>query len=329
MGKPVVAVIGAGAMGSQHARVIAGCDDAVLGVVVDADPERAAAAAARFGCKGATHHASALLCDAAVVATSTDHHVDIAIDLINAQIPVLIEKPLAADIEHCRQILAAAQAKSVPVTCGFVERHNPAVRTAIEQIDGPVRHLIALRHSPPAGRPMSTVVWDLLIHDLDLALRISGGEAFEVAGATPAPEHMQDEVDCLLVGPDQLRASLSASRLDQRKIRSWNIRCDEVSIELDLVRQNVTTYRHRSHAVGPGLAYRSETSIDIPYVRHGGEPLELQFRHFLRLIDGAVDADIERNSLMPAHQLAALVANGLRGDSSMRKAARVDANTPS
>jgi predicted dehydrogenase len=160
---------------------------------------------------------------------------------------------------------------------------------------------------------MSSVVWDLLIHDLDLALRISGQPMLRSVGATPSPDQMVDEVDCLLEGDDGLRAVLSASRLSQRKVRSWQIRCDELTIELDLVRQNVTTFRHRSHAVGPGLAYRSETTIDIPYVRHGGEPLELQFRHFLGLIGGQLDATVERDSLMPAHQLAAAVAGATSG----------------
>jgi predicted dehydrogenase len=304
--KPVIAVIGAGSMGSQHARVVAASEDCTLGVVVDRDPERAAAAAARFGCKGATHPAAALLCDAAIVATNTDSHIDVAGELLQSGIPLLIEKPLAASLTDATALLSLSQRLGVPVTCGFVERHNPAVRTAIEQLDGPVRHLIALRHSPPAGRPMSTVIWDLLIHDLDLALMI-GGKRLDLVGATPKATETVDEVDTLLVG-DGLRVNLSASRLSQRKVRWWQIQTDTLSIELDLVRQNVTTFRHRSHEVAHGLAYRSETSIDIPYVRHGGEPLELQLRHFLRLISGGGSPDDERRSLLPAHALAARVA---------------------
>jgi predicted dehydrogenase len=200
VGKVVMAVVGAGAMGTQHARVIAGSDDAVLGVVVDADIERARALAQRFSARASTDLADALRCDAAVVATSTDSHMTLSLALIEAGVPVLIEKPLAAGIGDARRLLGASADRSVPMTCGFVERHNPAVRTAIEQLDGPVRHMVALRHSPPAGRPMSTVVWDLLIHDLDLALVISGFPSFDVAGVTPVASELSDDVSAHRAG---------------------------------------------------------------------------------------------------------------------------------
>jgi predicted dehydrogenase len=324
--KVVMAVIGAGVMGTQHARVIAGSDDAVLGVIVDADIGRARALAERFAARPSADLSDALRCDGAVVSTSTESHVTLALALIDAGVPVLVEKPLAAGIGDARALLGASADRSVPISCGFVERHNPAVRTAIEQLDGPVRHMVALRHSPPAGRAMSTVVWDLLIHDLDLALVISGFSTFDVAGVTPDPADMADDVDCLLTAPG-CRVALSASRSNQRKIRTWQITSDDLTIELDLVRQNVTTFRHRSHAVGSGVGYRAETSIDIPYIRHGGEPLELQFRHFLRLISGEVDAATERASLLPAHQLAAVVCGDV-DPGGIRQAARVAALNP-
>ncbi|HEX6538896.1 MAG TPA: gfo/Idh/MocA family oxidoreductase, partial [Candidatus Dormibacteraeota bacterium] len=60
----------------------------------------------------------------------------------------------------------------------------------------------------------------------------------------------------------------------------------------------------------PAPAYRAETVVDIPFVRHGGEPLLLQLRHFVRLLNGQVDAAAERDSILPAHEIAALVEQG-------------------
>ena len=56
----------------------------------------------------------------------------------------------------------------------FVERFNPVVVTAADMLEGPFVHWVSVRHSPPAGRPTSHVATDLLIHDVDLALRLHG-----------------------------------------------------------------------------------------------------------------------------------------------------------
>jgi len=316
---PKVAVIGVGPMGLQHARVVAASKRAELGVVVDADPDRAAAASARFGCKGAKHFAAALLCDAAVVATSTEHHVEVAGELLAAGIPLLVEKPLSFDLDQTVGLVEAARSSGVAFTCGFVERHNPAVATVAEQIQGPLRHVLAIRHSPAPERPKGSVVWDLLVHDLDLVLGLAGGtEPVTVVATAEWLDGVDEAADVLLAFPDGLRASLSVSRRAQRKVRTWHLSGTDVSIELDLMRQDVTCYRHRDHGAGAGLAYRAETVVDIPFVRHGGEPLELQFHHFLDLVGGLADPVVELDRVVPAHRLAATVqaAFAVRGATS-------------
>ena len=67
-----------------------------------------------------------------------------------------------------------------------------------------------------------------------------------------------------------------------------------------------TVYRHRAHGqpAGDAAGYRAETVIDVPFVRHRGEPLALQLDQFLRLIDGRADAGAERDSILPAHEVA-------------------------
>jgi hypothetical protein len=68
-------------------------------------------------------------------------------------------------------------------------------------------------------------------------------------------------------------------------------------------------YRHRSHSqeAEASVSYRAETVVDIPFVRHRGEPLALQLRHFLDILDGKADVDAERDSILPAHEVAACI----------------------
>ena len=101
-------------------------------------------------------------------------------------------------------------------------------------------------------------------------------------------------------------ATLSASRTGHRKVRSVSITTPTALIEVDLLRHDVTLYRHRSHQqIGESLTYRADTTIDIPFVRHSGEPLTMQLGHFVDLIRGDADPALEMSRLFEPHRIAA------------------------
>ena len=108
MSSLLVALIGAGSMAAHHARIINGCAGATLATVVDRDGNRAAQLAEQWGSAAATSVCAALDCDAAVVATSTPAHADAALELIDAGVPVLIEKPITSSLAESREVLAVA-----------------------------------------------------------------------------------------------------------------------------------------------------------------------------------------------------------------------------
>lgn len=303
-------------MGGNHARVIAESDIADLAVIIDTDPSRGRPLADRYGCEFSPDLAPATGCDAAVIATPTRTHDEQAAALLDAGLPLLIEKPLAPDIEVSRAIVAAATRRGLPLMCGFVERFNPAVTTVAALLDERPVHMVSLRHSPATPRTTLSVIFDLLIHDIDLTLRYAcplrpPRVASSVSGAGT---EVTEVADCVLDFDSALVATLSSSRASQRKVRSHMIETPSALYEVDLLRQDVTVYKHRTHSLvgGPAPAYRAETVVDIPFVRHGGEPLLLQLRHFVRLLHGQVDAAAERDSILPAHEIAALVELGCR-----------------
>jgi predicted dehydrogenase len=301
-------------MGALHARVVSDSNRARLYAVVDSDLARAEAIAERVGCLATTDLAVAARSDAVIVATSTETHRDVAMPLLEAEKPLLIEKPLAPDYHDVLAITKEAEARGVPLKCGFVERFNPVVPLAAELLDGPTIHFVALRHSPPNPRVRSTVMADLLVHDIDLAVLFAGSElAPHVTGTTWTPPGGVAEIaDCSLRFSDGMVATLSASRQSQRKIRSVTLTSPGMLIELDLLRQDVTVYRHVMHeaVLGTATGYRAQTVIDIPFVRQAGEPLALQFEHFLDLICGSGDIDEERRRILPAHEILARLEAG-------------------
>ncbi|QGG95992.1 Gfo/Idh/MocA family protein [Actinomarinicola tropica] len=320
MGKPVIALIGAGQMGSSHARVISESSEADLGVVIDRDATSAEAVAGRHWSRVSSDLEDGMAADAVVVATSTGAHVACALPFLEAGIPTFIEKPLAPSLAEVDQLLEVAERKDVPVMCGFVERFNAAYRTTAGLLDEPPSHVVTVRHSPPAPRIASSVVGDMLLHDLDVALNLFSGEEGTLVGAAchrPPGAEFNEIADCSISFGSGI-ATLSANRMAQRKIRTLAVHAPHQSIEVDLLRQDVTVYRNVSQEIvrgGGGVGYRASTEIDIPFVRHLGEPLALQLSHFLGLVDGRGDHDEERARIRPPHVLMGRVEAASAGPS--------------
>ena len=311
MARPRLALVGAGAMGGNHARVIAESDVADLGIIIDTDAARGRPLAERLGCAFDDDLGAARGCDGAVLATPTRGHREQAGALLDLGLPLLVEKPLAPEIEESREVVALSRDRGLPLMCGFVERFNPVVSTVLAMLEERPVHIVTLRHSPATPRTTLSVVFDLLIHDIDLALRYAGATAASrvASSVSDAGGRVIEVADCVLDFDGRLVATLSASRASQRKVRSHMIETASALYEVDLLRQDVTVYQHRAQTIIAGAApsYRAETVVDIPFVRHGGEPLLLQLRHFVRLIEGHEDAGGERDGILPAHEIAARV----------------------
>lgn len=313
-----LAVVGAGQMGSSHARIVAESVLADLAVVIDVDAEAAKRVAARYDSVPSTSLADAFDCDGVIVAGSTAARMECVLPMLEAGLPVLVEKPFAPTLAELDQLLEIAQRREIPVMCGFVERFNAALRTAMQVIDGPAIHLLAIRHSPAAPRITSSVVNDLMLHDLDVAQRVFGDVEGVLVGSAcvlPPTSEWNEIADCSIAFGKQGVATLSANRMGQRKVRSLSIHTASKLIEVDLLRQDVTVYRNVSQEMlhsASGVGYRSSTEVELPFVRHYGEPLALQLGHFLDLIDGVADPVDERRQIRPAHVFAEQIETASR-----------------
>ncbi len=306
-------IVGAGYMAENHARVAVESGRAELHVVIDIDSRRARSLAARHGARWSCDLSAAGELDVAIVATTTDAHAGCALPLLAAGIATMVEKPLGPDIASAAAIVHAAQRSGAVLTCGFVERFNPIVIAARAQIEDEPIHFHAVRHSPSAPRIQTSVIHDLLIHDADLAVQFATGPVGTVTSSSwTAPGTGAVELaDAVVNFQSGMIANLSASRVGQRKVREIRLTTPSAVVELDLLRQDITVYRNlrQEQNVGETINYREQTTIDIPFVRHNGEPLALQFRHLLELVDGEHDPEDELRSLIAAHEIVEAVAS--------------------
>ena len=305
-----VGLIGAGVMGSSHARVISESARTELAFVVDPSAEHATRVADRFGGDARTDLDSLSGCDALVVAAPTEHHTEWAMRALDAQVPVLVEKPLSDHISETRKLIETARTRDVPMMCGLLERYNPAFVTLRQIVEEPI-FLTAQRTSPYAERIRTGVGTDLMIHDLDLTIMLMGREpqALQAHFAYCHPNsdaEAEDVVQTVLTFSNGVFASLNASRVGQRKVREFSITELDRVIEVDLLRNDITVYRHVANAaIDDGPGYRQQTIIEIPFVPRMDEPLVTQLNHFADLVTGRVDAEAELASLLAPHELIA------------------------
>ncbi|MEQ1737395.1 MAG: Gfo/Idh/MocA family oxidoreductase, partial [Rhodoglobus sp.] len=182
MAAPRILLVGAGSMGSLHARVISQSPLAELVTIVDPRPEVGSAVAEKFGASWLPELGSLDGIDGVVIAAATEAHHELAMRVLAESVPVLVEKPVADSLSNTLEILGESAKRGVPMMCGLLERYNPAVMTARAMVEAPV-HVSATRHSPYAARIKTGVAWDLLVHDVDLAVGFLGGEPSEIRGS--------------------------------------------------------------------------------------------------------------------------------------------------
>ncbi|MEX2185444.1 MAG: Gfo/Idh/MocA family oxidoreductase [Pirellulales bacterium] len=220
-----IAVIGGGHLGRIHARLLADAPGVQLVAVADpiAKSRDEAAAGARTEAVADYRELFGRI-DAAVVATPTATHRDVALDLIERGVHVLVEKPIASTSAEAEVLVAAARRRSVVLQVGHVERFNPAWKLLAGEIGRP-RFIDALRCGPYTFRSTDvSVVLDLMVHDVDLVLSLvdSPVERIDALGHAVIGPH-DDLANARIQFADGTVANLSASRVSYEAERRMRI----------------------------------------------------------------------------------------------------------
>ena len=240
-----VAVIGVGHLGQHHARLLAGLDDVDLVGVVDSNAARAAEIAAKYGTTAWASPAELLTrIDAVTIAAPTAVHIDLALPFVNSGIAVLVEKPIAASVADADRLLAAAGRRGALVAAGHTERFNPAVKAAMPLITAP-RFIEVHRLGTFPERSLDIdVIFDLMIHDLDLLLATVGSEveSIEAVGVNVLTPRT-DIANVRLRFASGCIANLTASRISRERVRKARFFQQQAYVSIDYAAQEVEVYR--------------------------------------------------------------------------------------
>jgi predicted dehydrogenase len=271
-----VAVVGCGEFGRNHARVYKEIASATLVGVFDADAARAAAFAAEFGTRTfSSLEALQGEVDAASVAVPTIAHADVGCRLMAQGIDVLVEKPMAADLAEADALVDAAHRNSRILQVGHVERFNPAV-LAVEPIVN--RPLFFEVHRLGVFTPRSLdvdVIYDLMIHDLDILLALVGEPVTEVkAVGIPVLTDKVDIAHARLEFAGGAVANVTASRVSTERVRKVRFFQQHEYISLDYARRDALRVRVNRPGPEPDFGFEK---LDAPVV----EPLRAELEAFL------------------------------------------------
>lgn len=259
------AVVGAGSFGRNHIRVIRQLEGVELVAVVDQDPGRGSSRSVQevFG-----------KADAAIVATPTVTHEEIATRLLEADIDVLVEKPIAESGAAGERLARLAQQRGRVLQVGHLERFNPAVMALEQRVAVPLFFEI---HRMSVFTPRSLdvdVVLDLMIHDLDIVLSLTGELPNEIrAAGISVLSPRVDIANVRLAFASGCIANLTASRVSTEKVRKLRLFQPGEYISVDYQRQDALRV-----AVGDA-GMRFEPLPVAP-----GEPLELELKAFFEAV---------------------------------------------
>ena len=223
-------------MGTLHAEKFAACADAKVVAVVDLDAARAQALARKLGCRASSDLREAIgEAQAAVVAVPTERHFEPAMACLQAGLHVLVEKPIAGSLEEAKQLIAAASGKNLLLQVGHVERYNLTFGALASRMARPL-FIEAERLSGFKQRGADVdVVLDLMIHDLDLAVSLSGSKVTEVsASGFRVLTRNIDIANARIEFANGCVANLSASRVSQAPVRKLRVFQTDLYVSADL-----------------------------------------------------------------------------------------------
>lgn len=239
------AVIGAGHLGRHHARILGGLEGVTLTAVVDTIPERATEAAAATGARALTDYRELFgHVDAVSIAAPTELHHEIALPFLERGVAVLVEKPMARTLSEADALISAAHAAGATLAVGQTERYNPAVAAVMPLVTSP-RFIEVHRLGVFPDRSLDIdVVFDLMIHDLDIIASMVRSEVVSVEAVGVAVLTAKfDIANARLRFASGCIANLTASRISRERVRKIRFFQPDSYISIDYAAQEVEGWR--------------------------------------------------------------------------------------
>jgi predicted dehydrogenase len=329
MARTRLGVVGVGHLGKEHARILAGMPDVELVGVADPNTPQAEAVALRCGTRPYLDHRPLLdAVDAAVVAAPTAHHHAVACDFLRRGVPLLIEKPLAAEPDKADEMVSLARQHGAVLQVGHIERFNPAFEELCRRPLRP-KYVSCERCGGFTGRSTDVgAVLDLMIHDLDLVLALVRSPVASVwaMGVAVLGGH-EDIARARVTFANGCVADFSVSRVHPAPVRRMQVWGAEGFAGVDFAKRHLTLIQPSqslrnghidSRRVDAATAASLKAELFGRFVQvqevdcAGGDQLTAELQDFLGCVRGGGSPRIDGRAGRDAVALATRVVEGLR-----------------
>ena len=240
-----IGVIGVGYLGRHHARILSSLEGTSLVAVVDINAGRASEVASATNTRPLTDYRDLLgHVDAVSIAAPTELHHQIALPFLEQGVGVLVEKPMTRTVGEADALVAAARSSGATLAVGQTERYNPAVAAVMPLVTAP-RFIEVHRLGVFPDRSLDIdVIFDLMIHDLDLIASMIGSDVTSVeAVGVPVLTPKFDIANARLRFASGCIANLTASRISRDRVRKIRFFQPDSYISIDYAAQEVEGWR--------------------------------------------------------------------------------------
>ncbi|MGF1497945.1 MAG: Gfo/Idh/MocA family oxidoreductase [Elainellaceae cyanobacterium] len=309
-----VGVIGVGNMGQHHTRVLSMLKHVKLIGISDINVERGLDTAGKYQIRFFENYHDLLPhVDAVCVAVPTRLHYEVGMTCLKAGRHVLIEKPIAANINEAESLVNAAAESHRILQVGHIERFNPAFQELSKVLK--TEELLAIeahRMSPYSDRANDvSVVLDLMIHDIDLLMEIVRSPVVKLtaSGSRGSDSGYLDYVTATLGFANGIVATVTASKVTHRKIRRIVAHCKQSLTEADFLNNEIQIHRQMTANCSTDygqVLYRQDGLIEKVYTSNI-EPLHAELEHFVQCVRGGKQPSVGGEQALKALRLASLV----------------------
>jgi predicted dehydrogenase len=324
-----MAVVGVGHLGKEHARILAGLPDVELVGVADVNLDQARVVAQRHNTQAFGDCWPLLnLVDAACVVVPTTHHFAVAGEFLKRGLPVLVEKPLALDVDQARGLVDLAEKHRALLQVGHIERFNPAFEDLLKRPLQP-KFVACERQGAFTGRSADIgVVLDLMIHDLDLVLALVRSEAVEIqaVGISVFGRH-EDVGQAWLRFANGCVATVHASRASFMPSRCMQVWGPEGYVRVDFGKRRLTLMQPSNEVRHSGLDPRGLDAAALARLkeelfsrhlqlveldRNQGDQLTRELQHFVECVRTGATPRVSGREGCDALALAHRILDGMR-----------------
>ena len=303
-----VGVIGVGVMGKNHARVYSKLPGVELVGIADIDSESASATAKTYHTRAFTDYEQLLKqnLDAVTIAVPTSLHKKVSLDVVQAGVSMLVEKPIADTVENADEIISASRRKGVKLMVGHIERFNPIVPVLKESIKN--SHVISMGITrvgplPPRIKDVGIVI-DLATHDIDLIRYLTDSEFKRVYPLTSKSASGQEDsaILCFELENGVLAYSI-VNWLTPFKVREINIATEGKLVKGWFQEQKVVEYMQYKKEDGSYIA----KELAVP----SAEPLKVELEAFIKSVRNNEEPPVTGYDGLAALKVAETCSGGL------------------